>query len=325
MQMYVKRVQGSAIEHKGSAITWNYREVGAAQLAKEMAQELTLFLDPEQPDGLLRGYPVTVSAGKGYVEVRRMDINKGIAVRRVLDDMRRQYDTVDFILCIGDDRSDEDMFETIANVKKDPSYFGDRPTRAGAGLARIPSAGCLSSVVRGSGTSLAELDDVAQYEQSPQLSPKLGTNKAVFDTWDKEADQSRKVKSGFGEMFMTVEEVDRVPAPTKASKTSFYSITVGRKPSSADYFVKDPEEVSDLLQKLAMQSTKANMSRYASAPNLAQMALGSCDSDEEEDVQMGVSSPLFQMSQVQQQASNVHVSLKRAVTPGFEADMNLTM
>lgn len=118
MQLYVKRVQGSIVENKGSAIAWNYREVGAQNLAKEIARELFLFLDPNGPDGLLRGYPVTVVAGKGYVEVRRLDVDKGVAVSRVLSDMQQLLGCVDFVLCIGDDRSDEDMFSVINSMSR---------------------------------------------------------------------------------------------------------------------------------------------------------------------------------------------------------------
>merc|ERR1712037_613314 len=55
----------------------------------------------------------------GYVEVTRRDINKGLAIQRVLQTISSQAgQAIDFVLCIGDDRSDEDMFEAVNN-------FGD--------------------------------------------------------------------------------------------------------------------------------------------------------------------------------------------------------
>merc|ERR1719436_1140196 len=117
MQQYVKRVQGSVLESKGSSVAWNYRKVGAQQLANEIALELARFLDPNMgPASLLYGYPVVVVNGKGYVEVKRSDVDKGVAVERVLSEMRERLGQVDFVLCIGDDRSDEDMFEVVNNL-----------------------------------------------------------------------------------------------------------------------------------------------------------------------------------------------------------------
>merc|ERR1711972_219778 len=64
------------------------------------------------------GYPVKVVWGKGYVEVKRNDVDKGFAVQRVLDMMQQQLDLViDFVLCLGDDRSDEDMFEAVRQLE----------------------------------------------------------------------------------------------------------------------------------------------------------------------------------------------------------------
>jgi len=120
MKQYSKRVQGSVIEYKGSAITWNYRHVGALMVAKEIALELTRFLDPESgPDALMQDYSVTVVNGPGYVEVRRKDVDKGVAVNRTLETMKKKFGEIDFVLCIGDDRSDEDMFAVVNKMAED--------------------------------------------------------------------------------------------------------------------------------------------------------------------------------------------------------------
>lgn len=58
--------------------------------------------------------------------------------------------------------------------------------------------------------------------------------------------------------------------PAELSKRSqYYTVTVGRKNSSARYFVNDVDEVSVLLQKLAMTSQVDRMSRFSSMPMLA--------------------------------------------------------
>jgi len=119
MEQYAKRVQGSIVEFKGSAITWNYSKVSAQQICKEIAAQLERFLDPDGPDSFMHGYPIRVAHGKGYVEVRHKDVDKGIAVRRILDEITAQHQEIDFILCIGDDRSDEHMFDAIAKFATD--------------------------------------------------------------------------------------------------------------------------------------------------------------------------------------------------------------
>lgn len=108
MRQFVKRTQGSFIESKGSALVWQYRDVdpyfGSMQ-AKELSSHLK---------DLLFGFDVDVLNGKGYVEVKLRGVNKGVAVSKVLAKVTQMYGDVDFILCVGDDRSDEDMFEAVA-------------------------------------------------------------------------------------------------------------------------------------------------------------------------------------------------------------------
>lgn len=45
-------------------------------------------------------------------------VSKGLLAEKVLASMKEKGQQADFVLCIGDDRSDEDMFENIADVMK---------------------------------------------------------------------------------------------------------------------------------------------------------------------------------------------------------------
>ncbi|EEA08194.1 trehalose-6-phosphate synthase domain-containing protein [Cryptosporidium muris RN66] len=109
MEQYVLRTQGAYIENKGTALVFQYKycdlDFGSWQ-AKELSNYLT---------ELMFNYPVDVISGSDYVEVRLSGINKGMAVQLILKKIENIYNDkfVDFILCIGDDRSDEDMFFTI--------------------------------------------------------------------------------------------------------------------------------------------------------------------------------------------------------------------
>lgn len=259
MKQYVKRVQGSIVEIKGSAISWNYRGVGASMVVSQTALELARFMDPLNREGVMYGYPVKVVCGKGYVEVKRSDIDKGVSVNRVLEEATEHDKGVvpDFVLCIGDDRSDEDMFEA---VRKFIGQCGQEDDTLSPGTAH------------GSMANLAQPD-------SP-LSPKVPSRRTS------EASQRRA---------KTDEAVEQTPAATHAERrpakglgasaagpsSSVFTVTVGRKPSQAQYFLKSVDEVSTLLEKITKVTVVSSMSRYSSMPQLFDpVAAGSSDSDD---------------------------------------------
>lgn len=48
-------------------------------------------------------------------------MSKGLVAEKVLSAMINSNELPDFVMCIGDDRSDEDMFESILNIVSSPS------------------------------------------------------------------------------------------------------------------------------------------------------------------------------------------------------------
>ncbi|KAF9901248.1 threalose-6-phosphate phosphatase [Linnemannia zychae] len=102
---YTERTQGSFIEHKRSSLTWHYRmadpEFGAFQ-AKECQNHLE--------NAVLSKLPVEILVGKKNLEVRPTIVNKGEIVKRLLN----QHPDVEFVMCAGDDKTDEDMFRALA-------------------------------------------------------------------------------------------------------------------------------------------------------------------------------------------------------------------
>ncbi|KAG0052579.1 threalose-6-phosphate phosphatase [Gryganskiella cystojenkinii] len=104
---YTERTQGSFIEHKRSSLTWHYRmadpEFGAFQ-SRECQNHLE--------NAVLSKLPVEILVGKKNLEVRPTIVNKGEIVKRLLS----QHPEVDFVLCAGDDKTDEDMFRALAGV-----------------------------------------------------------------------------------------------------------------------------------------------------------------------------------------------------------------
>nr|GEV06089.1 probable alpha,alpha-trehalose-phosphate synthase [UDP-forming] 7 [Tanacetum cinerariifolium] len=57
-----------------------------------------------------------VKSGKYIVEVKHQEASKGLVAEKIFTSMAENGKQADFVLCIGDDRSDEDMFKIIGNA-----------------------------------------------------------------------------------------------------------------------------------------------------------------------------------------------------------------
>lgn len=102
---YVDRVPGSFIEEKEYALAWHYRKADA-DLASIRAKELS--------DNLLSmtaNIDLQVLQGNRVVEVRNAGINKGSAAIHYVANKDYEY-----ILAIGDDWTDEDMFKALPST-----------------------------------------------------------------------------------------------------------------------------------------------------------------------------------------------------------------
>ncbi|CAH1439759.1 unnamed protein product [Lactuca virosa] len=109
MMLYTETTDGSTIEDKETALVWSYEDAdpdfGSCQ-AKELLDHL---------ESVLANEPVTVKRGQSSVEVKPQGVSKGLVAKRMLTTMQERGMTPDFVVCIGDDRSDEDMFEVITS------------------------------------------------------------------------------------------------------------------------------------------------------------------------------------------------------------------
>ena len=106
---YTERTPGSFIERKDESIVWHYRTAdlnfGEWQ-AKECQNHIA--------DSLENIYPVHAVMGKKNIEVRPRSVSKGAIVSKVLDDAS-QEDI--FVMAIGDERADEDVFEYLNHLR----------------------------------------------------------------------------------------------------------------------------------------------------------------------------------------------------------------
>ncbi len=104
LELFTKRCPGSFVEEKNLTLTWHYRNVD---------RDLGFVRSRELLDNLyhlIRNAHLHVIDGNKVIEVRIAGIDKGVAVKKLLADQ-----PTDFVLAIGDDRTDEDMFRALAD------------------------------------------------------------------------------------------------------------------------------------------------------------------------------------------------------------------
>ena len=102
MQFFVDRCAGSFIEEKKSTLAWHYRNT-YPELGFSRSRELLNSLLQ-----LITNTSLQVVDGNKVLEVRMMGVDKGATALTILGNLNP-----DFILCIGDDTTDEDMFRLL--------------------------------------------------------------------------------------------------------------------------------------------------------------------------------------------------------------------
>jgi trehalose 6-phosphate synthase/phosphatase len=104
LEQFADRAPGSVIEDKQFSLVWHYRRV-EPEFGSWLAKELLALLENMLSDTDAR--PVQ---GKKIVEVKSTWANKGEFVSWLLDERGR----ADFVLAVGDDETDEDMFARLS-------------------------------------------------------------------------------------------------------------------------------------------------------------------------------------------------------------------
>ncbi|MDD5067885.1 MAG: trehalose-phosphatase, partial [bacterium] len=105
LDVYTDRLPGSFLEEKEFALVWHYRRSDpemALQRQRELVDELVQFT---------ANIDIQILQGNKVIEVRNAGVNKGIASLYWKD--KRPYD---FILAVGDDWTDEDMFKILPST-----------------------------------------------------------------------------------------------------------------------------------------------------------------------------------------------------------------
>jgi len=227
MSKFTARTNGSFIKIAHSSVGWSYYssdpEFGSLQ-----AKHLVMELERE-----LASYDVRFVNLKGIVEVIPRRLNKGIIVKKILRDVAAKCDNggVDFILCMGDDVSDEKMFSVCYNLQ---------PLLLRAD--EVTSNPLFGSKTQSVFSFISEInDDVANVFPSP---PVIQLSQGAIP-----ASQSFLNEA-------PVTQCKNANAPMFA-----FTVAVGKKPSHALQYVDNAEDVADLLVKMASGSIGACFER----------------------------------------------------------------
>jgi len=102
LELYVARTAGSFIEEKDYSLVWHYRRADA-DLGEVRARELLTHLS-----FMTANTDLQVMEGNKVLEIKNAGINKGTAAARWLARF-----PADFVLALGDDRTDEDTFRAL--------------------------------------------------------------------------------------------------------------------------------------------------------------------------------------------------------------------
>ena len=102
LENFMDRTPGSLIEEKAYSLTWHYRNMDP-DLGKRRASQLISTLE-----GLIANHNLEIMEGDKVIEVKLSGVNKGRSANKML--LGKTYD---FIFAIGDDVTDEYMFEEL--------------------------------------------------------------------------------------------------------------------------------------------------------------------------------------------------------------------
>jgi trehalose 6-phosphate synthase/phosphatase len=103
MADWMSRTRGATIENKPVSVVWHYRRAEPAQ-GLYATRELEMQLRQR-----LAGHQVSFLAGNKVLEVRASGFDKGLALKRLREDLG----PFAFVLAMGDDTTDEDMFRQL--------------------------------------------------------------------------------------------------------------------------------------------------------------------------------------------------------------------
>jgi trehalose 6-phosphate synthase/phosphatase len=102
LQTFVDRTPGTFIEEKNYSLAWHYRKADP-ELGEQRANELSNVIKE-----MTSNHGLSVLSGNKVIEIKSSNVHKGKAANNHI--LNKNYD---FIFCIGDDWTDEFMFQDL--------------------------------------------------------------------------------------------------------------------------------------------------------------------------------------------------------------------
>ncbi len=109
---FTERTPGSQVERKAGSIAWHYRG-SDPKFGTWRAKELHSVLETS-----LANEPFTVMSGSRVIEVRHADVSKARAAQAILE----AQEAADLVLCAGNDRTDEEMFDVVQQAGREHTF-----------------------------------------------------------------------------------------------------------------------------------------------------------------------------------------------------------
>jgi trehalose 6-phosphate synthase/phosphatase len=257
MSIFVQRTHGTYVEEKGNALIWQFRdadpEFGFLQ-SKELEDHLQQMLHTNLEVEVIRGGGVS----DGYIEVRPTGVSKGLFLQHVLATLKNLHRSATFVMAIGDDNSDEPMFEHIQQLSEEESIDCDT---FGITVGKKPSAA--GSYVNDSFEVLELLNTLARSSHR---------DKKHFSAVDLPSQAGGPAHSALKENFTALNELKRhsarvnytalkVPTMSKGTASLDRAMSVGHLPLSN----QEQEESVGLVRTLS--SAHLTMNGYLESIN----------------------------------------------------------
>lgn len=117
LKYFTERTPGSVLEIKNSVVTWHFRDADPL-FGSWQAKELQLLLAESSMN-----LPVDVISSHSYIELRPVGVSRLAAVQLIVSELSET--PADFVLAIGSEAADEQVFEYINAVLRanDPAMF----------------------------------------------------------------------------------------------------------------------------------------------------------------------------------------------------------
>ena len=133
LQGFTEKTEGSYINEKDTMLSWVYKN-SDVYFGYLQANEITTHLE-----NILAGTSLIATHGKGYVDIKRKNLNKGFFLSHIIKEEFLEEVEPDLIMAIGDEESDEEMFKYLNYIENKFSYLKNDTKIITCTIGRKPS------------------------------------------------------------------------------------------------------------------------------------------------------------------------------------------